>query len=131
VQTLLKRRCDILGTGLIVGLIFGAWNFPVVFIMSGTPTGAGELSLTIFLPATLFTWLPTYRVLMVWVYERTGSLLLSMLMYASLIAFWTMLTPLTLSGWTLVIYYLIFTAAMWIVIAAVLWWKALPRPQHA
>jgi hypothetical protein len=131
VHTLLKRRCDILSTGLIVGLLFGAWNALVVFLMSGTPLGAGELSLTIFLPATLFTWLPTYRVLMVWVYDRTGSLFLSMLMYASLIAFWTMLTPLTLSGLALVIYYLIFTAAMWIIISAALWMKTLPRPQHA
>lgn len=130
-HTLLKRRCDILSTGLIVGLIFGAWNLLIVFLMSGTPVGAGGLSLAIFLPATLLTWLPTYRVLMVWVYDRTGSLLLAILMYASLIAFWTILTPLTLSGWTLVSYYLIFTTAMWIIIAMVLRWKIFARLQHA
>ena len=131
VHTMLKRRCDILSTGPIVGLLFGAWHLLIVFLMSGTPVGAGGLSLAIFLPATLFTWLPTYRVLMVWVYDRTGSLLLAMLMYASLIAFWTMLTPLALSGLTLVSYYLIFSAAMWIIIAVVLRWQTLPRPQHA
>ena len=131
VHTMLKRGGDILSTGLIVGLLFGAWNSLMVFLMSGTPSGAGGLSLVIFLPATLFTWLPTYRVLMVWVYERTGSLLLAMLMYASLIAFWRILTPLALSGLTLVIYYLIFTAAMWIIIAVALRWGPLPRPQHA
>ena len=131
VHTMLKRRCDILSTGLIVGLLFGAWHLLIVFFMSGTPVGAGGLSLAIFLPATLFTWLPTYRVLMVWVYDRTGSLLLAMLMYASLIAFWTMLTPLTLSGLTLVSYYLIFSAAMWIINAVILRWQTLPRPQHA
>ena len=131
VHTVLKQRHNILSTGLIVGLFFGAWNFLVVFLMSGTPAGAGELSLVIFLPATLFTWLPTYRVLMVWVYDRTGSLLLVMLMYASLIAFWRILTPLTLSGLPLVTYYLIFTAAMWIIIALALRWQILYRPQHA
>jgi len=131
VHTMLKRGGDILSTGLIVGLLFGAWNSLMVFLMSGTPSGAGGLSLVIFLPATIFTWLPTYRVLMVWVYERTGSLLLAMLMYASLIAFWRILTPLALSGLTLVIYYLIFTAAMWIIIAVALRWGPLPRPQHA
>jgi hypothetical protein len=57
VHTMLKRHCDILSTGLIVGLLFGAWNSLVVFLMSGTPSGAGGLSLAIFLPATLFTWL--------------------------------------------------------------------------
>jgi hypothetical protein len=131
VHTMLKRRCDILSTGLIVGLLFGTWNMLMVFLMSGTPSGAGGLSLAIFLPATLFTWLPTYRVLMVWAYDRTGSLLLAMLMYASLIGFWRILTPLTLSGWILVTYYLIFTATMWIIIAVALRWQTLPRPQHA
>ena len=131
VNILLKRGRDILSTGLIVGLLFGAWNFLVVFLMSGTPTGAGELSLAIFMPATLFTWLPTYRVLMVWAYDRTGSLFLTMLMYASLIAFWRILTPLALSGQTLVTYYLIFTAVMWIIIAVALRRQTLPRPQLA
>ena len=131
VHILLKQGRDILTSGLIVGLLFGAWNFLVVFLMSGTPAGAGELSLAIFLPLTLFTWLPTYRVLMVWAYARTGSLLLAMLMYASLIAFWRILTPLALSGWTLVTYYLVFTAVMWIIIAVALRRQALPQPQQA
>jgi hypothetical protein len=64
--------------------------------------------------------------------ERVYILMyLEMLMYASLIAFWTILTPLTLSGWTLVSYYLIFTTAMWIIIAIVLRWKIFARIQHA
>jgi membrane protease YdiL (CAAX protease family) len=131
VHTMLKRRWNILSTGLIVGLLFGVWHLPVVFLMSGTPSGAGGLSLAIFLPVTLLPWLPTYRVLMVWFYDQTGNLLLAMLMYASLVAFWTILTPLTLSGLTLVTYYLIVTAAMWIIIAVALRWQTLPRSQHA
>jgi CAAX protease family protein len=131
VHTVLKQRSDALSTGLIVGFLFGAWNLPVVYLMSGTPAGAGDLPLAIFLPATLFTWLPTYRVLMVWVYDRTKSLLLAMLMYASLIAFWRILTPLTLSGLTLVTYYLIFSAVMWVIIAVALKWQTMLRPEHA
>jgi uncharacterized protein len=78
--------------------------------------------MAIFMPTVLFTWLPTYRILMVWVYERTdSSLLLAMLMHASLIAFWTCLTPLvtTLTGRPLVTYYLIFAAALWVIIGAI------------
>ena len=37
--------------------------------------------------------LPAYRVLMVWVYDRTGSLLVAMLMHASLTACTLILTP--------------------------------------
>lgn len=131
VHTMLKQRRDILSTGLIVGLFFGAWHLLVVFLIDGTTSGSGELSLAIFLPATLFTWLPTYRVLMVWVYDRTGSLLLPMLMYASLTAFWTLLTPLAISGGTLVIYYLIFSAVVWVIIFVALRRHTLPRLQHA
>jgi hypothetical protein len=54
-----------------------------------------------------------------------------MLMHASLIAFWRILTPLDLSGWPLVTNYLIFSAAMWVIIAAALRWQRLPRTQHA
>jgi hypothetical protein len=57
---------------------------------------------------------------MVWVYERTNaSLLVAMLMHTSLIAFWTSLTPLALVGTTLVTYYLVLSAALWVVIAAI------------
>ena len=80
---------------------------------------------------TLLTWLPSYTVLIVWVYDRSWSLLLAMLMYASLIAFWRILTPLALSGWLLVIYYLAFTAVIWVIIAVALNWHTLLRPQHA
>ena len=117
---LLRRRYGIVSTGLVVGVLFGAWDLLVVSLMSGTPSGARALPLALFLPAVLFTWLPTYRVLMVWVYDRTGSLSVVMLMHASLVAFWTMLTPLTISGVPLVIYYLTVTAALWIVIAAIM-----------
>jgi hypothetical protein len=76
--------------------------------------------MVIFMPAVLFTWLPAYRVLMVMVYDRTGSLLVAMLMHASLIAFWRIFTPLALTGVALVISYLVLTAALWVIIAVIL-----------
>ncbi len=91
----------------------------MVFWVSGATSSAGALPMTIFLPAVLFTWLPTYRVLMVWVYDRTESLLAAMVMYTSLVVFWTSLTPVVLAGMQLVTYYLVVTAALWVVIAAV------------
>src|SRR5215218_8687439 len=117
----MRQRYGVLDTGLIVGFMFAAWDFLVVFWMSDVNSTAGTLPMAIFMPAVLFTWLPTYRVLMVWVYDRTESLLLAMLMHASLIAFWTNLTPLvtTLTGMPLVTYYLVFTAALWVVIGAI------------
>jgi membrane protease YdiL (CAAX protease family) len=120
-----------LKTGLIIGLIYAAWNFPVVFWVSAATGTSGSLPMIIFMPAVLLTWLPTFRVLIVWVYSQTGSLLLAMLMHASLIASWRILTPLILTGWALVAYYVLFTAAMWVIIAMALRRQDLPQPQHA
>ena len=126
---ILKQRQGVLRAGLSVGFLFAAWNFLVVF-WSGA--GAGALSPAIFLPVALFTWLPTYRVLMAWVYDHTGSIFVSILMSASLLAFWISFTPqAALAGMPLAIFYLVFTTAMWVVIAVVLRLQTLPQPQPA
>jgi uncharacterized protein len=117
----MRMHYGVLKTGLFLGFIYAAWNFPVVFWVSAATGTAGSLPMVIFMPAALFTWLPAYRVFMVWVNDRTGSLLVAMLMHASLITFWRIFTPLTITGGALVTYYLIFTAAMWVVVAVVQW----------
>ena len=40
----------------------------------------------LYLAVLLFAWLPPYRVLMVWVYDRTESLLLVILMHTLITA---------------------------------------------
>ena len=83
----LRRRYGVLTTGLIVGVLWGAWHFLQGLFMSGTYSGA--LPLALFVPMNFFAavaQLTAYRVLMVWVYDRTGSLLVVMLMHASLTA---------------------------------------------
>jgi hypothetical protein len=52
----------------------------------------------VILPLQLFAWLPAYRVQMLWVHEHTQSLLLAMLMHATLTAGMLILQPLELSG---------------------------------
>ena len=118
VPTLLKLRYGVLATGLIVGLLWGAWHFLVNVWSSGTSSGA--ISLTLFMHSFLFSVgvLPAYRVLMVWVYERTESLLVAMLMHASLTAGNIMLVPLA-TGMALVSWSLVLTAALWVVVAVV------------
>ena len=67
----LRPRFGLLGTGLIVGMLWGAYHFSVIFWSTG-PSGALPL---VVLLVQLFAWLPAFRVLMVWVYDHTGSLL--------------------------------------------------------
>ena len=126
-----RSHYSTLKSGIIIGLVYAVWNFPVVFWVSAATGTAGSLPMFIFMPAVLFTWLPAYRVLMAWVYEHTESLLLVMLMHASLIAFWRIFTPLILTGATLITFYLVFTAALWIINAVALRQKTLHQPQHA
>lgn len=124
----MRLHHGVLKTGLILGFIVGVWNFPVVYGVSTATSTNGSLPMAIFMPAVLFTWLPAYRVFMVWGYDRTGSLFVAMLMHVSLIAFWRIFTPLTLTGVSLVVYYLVFTGAMWVVNVAVLGFQTLHRP---
>ena len=116
----LKLRYSVLTTGLIVGFLWGAWHFLVNFWSSGRDSSSGALSLALLLTSLLFSVgiLPAYRVLMVWVYDRTGSLLVAMLMHLSLTASNVILAPLA-TGVLPVIWVLALAAALWIVVAAV------------
>ncbi len=113
----LRRHYGIIATGLIVGLVIGVWHAPLVYWTSSGATGV--LPPAVYLVAVLFTWLPSYRVLMVCVYDRTESMLVAILMHASLVAFWYILTPLALAGMTLAVFYFVFSAGVWVVVAAV------------
>ena len=67
----------------------------------------------------LFSWLPAYRVLMVWVYDRTESLLLAMLMHGSLTATQLILMPVPTPGMSVLTSILAWAAALWIVVVMI------------
>jgi membrane protease YdiL (CAAX protease family) len=120
----LRRHYGVLTTGLIVGVLWGAWHF-ILFWQSGSFSGALPL---VLLLGQLFSWLPAYRVLMVWVYDRTGSLLVVMLMHASLVVTTAgTLVPLTLAGMALLTWILAWAAALWVVVAVAQRLQPLPR----
>jgi membrane protease YdiL (CAAX protease family) len=105
----LKGRYGILNTGLIVGFVWGTWHF-LPFWKSDTFSATLPL---VLLLGQLFSWLPPYRILMVWVYDRTESLLLCVLMHASLMAGLSALVPAELSGSTLLTWILSWAAVLW------------------
>lgn len=115
----LRQRYGTLATGLIVGLLWGLWHFLVTIWGSGDSSGA--LSWDLLIPPLLFYVgvLPVYRVLMVVVFDRTESLLIAMLMHASLTACTLFLLKPPATGTALVIYYIILAAALWGVVAAI------------
>jgi membrane protease YdiL (CAAX protease family) len=112
----LRLRYGVLTTGLLVGVLWGLWHFP---LFSASRSTSGSVSPVLYLFVLLFSHLPAYRVLMVWVYDRTGSLLVAILMHMPLAAGQLVLVPLTLSGLPLVAFDVVFAAALWVVVAAV------------
>jgi CAAX protease family protein len=119
----LRRTHAVLATGLMVGVLWGVWHFLVTPAWIAE-TYAGELPLSLFLAATgvlaLLGYLTPYRVLMVWVYDRTESLLLASLMHSSLIASALfILAPVALAGGVYVTWSAMLAAALWIVLGAV------------
>jgi membrane protease YdiL (CAAX protease family) len=116
----LRRRYGVLATGLIVGFLWGAWHYIAAFWGSGN--ASGEFDVPLLLAQMLFyvAALPAYRVLMVWVYDRTKSLLVAMLMHASLTGFVLfILMPPETSGIDLFRWYFLFATALWVVVAVV------------
>jgi membrane protease YdiL (CAAX protease family) len=111
---MLRPRYGILATGLIVGVVWGAWHF-LLFWESDSFSGALPLALLL---VRLFAWLPAYRILMVWVYDHTESLLVAMLMHVSLVFNQLALSPLTTGGDNLT-GILIWATVLWLAAAAV------------
>lgn len=117
----MRRRSGVVATGLIAGIWWSAWHLlPNVW---SSRAAAGELAVSVYLAATAFGifvgYLTAFRVLMVWVYDRTESLLLAVLMHVSLTASLLILNPLGISGPHLVTYSFALAAALWIVVGAV------------
>lgn len=114
----LRQNHTLLSTALIVGVLWGPYHFSVIF-WSTSPSPSGALGVSILL-VQLFAWLPAYRILMLWVYERTQSLLLAMLMHASATAGMLVLQPLAMSGVTLLTWLLVFAATWWVIVGCLI-----------
>ena len=111
----LRMRHSVLSTGLLLGFVWGAWH---ILPNLESDSFAAALPLAMLL-TRVFSWLSPFRVLMVWVYERTASLLLAMLMHASLVAGWLVIFAApgvdTVGDWLTVM--LAWAAVLWALVA--------------
>jgi membrane protease YdiL (CAAX protease family) len=111
----LRSRHSILVTGLILGVVWGAWHFPLFW---QPDSFSGALPLVILL-TMLFSWLPPFRVLLVWLHDRTQSLPVVMLMHAAVSFVTLTVRPEGLTGTRLLTSLLVSPASMWLLLAAV------------
>ena len=111
----LRRRHGAVATGLIVGCMWGLWHvLPKIW-------GAAAHGVVAYLPADLASailGLTGYRILMVWVYDRTASLLVAILMHMGLTASTLILQP-AITGSPLMTVGLALTAVPWLIVAAI------------
>lgn len=112
----LRKRYDILATGLILGMMWGLWHLP---LFTGVASSSTVIPPWLYLAALLFSWLVPYRVLMVWVHDRTKSLLLVMLMHLPLIINQFVLLPAGMAGVPVMVYDLVLAVSLWVLVAAV------------
>jgi membrane protease YdiL (CAAX protease family) len=110
VPRLLERR-GVLASGVLTGTLWGLWHFPP-FWQADSFVGAMPLALLL---SRLFTWIIAYRVLMVWLYRRTGSLPAVILMHMSLVVCMIAIEP-PLTGTALLTYILTWTAVLWTIV---------------
>lgn len=113
----LRKRYGVFKSGLVLGLIWAVWHFLPVYWGSGNTDGIIDWSL--FLPGLFchYTVLVSYRIIMVWVHEKTGSMIPVILMHGVLGAFANFILNISVGGLPLFLYYLTLAVALWIVVA--------------
>jgi membrane protease YdiL (CAAX protease family) len=128
-----RHRHGVFTTGVIVGIWWSAWHlFPLIW---ASQAAAGSLPMPAYLVATVagifVGYLTAFRVLMTWVYERTGSLLIGMMMHVSITASLLTLNPLDLSGAPLQFYSFALAATTWLTAAVITVSPAHRHRRHA
>jgi len=114
-KLLLNHR--LIASGLNLGITWGLWHLLSNFI--GSAEAAGAVPLPLYLSVMLLSFLPPFRILMVWVYKHTGSLLMAVLMHASLDVFWILSMPVAITGGERMTWYIVWAAVLWGLVAIV------------
>lgn len=108
----LRARHGVVASGVILGVLWGLWHFPPFWEHDSfvEPLAFG------LLVTRLFSWLPPFRILMVWLFERTQSLLLPILMHTSLVATqFVLIVPFELTPTAALASTLTWAAVLWLI----------------
>lgn len=104
--------------GVVLGVIHSLWHVLADYVgASGTRGDYWLLHFAMFLVS-----MTAVRVLIVWVYANTHSVLLAQLMHASSTGFLSVLVPLSLSPRQDTIFYAVYAVVLWVVVMVVVAW---------
>jgi uncharacterized protein len=118
----LRQRYGAFTTGVFVGVLLGLWHvLPKIW-------GSAAHDLLAYLPGDLacaVIGLTGFRIVMVWTYDRTGSLLIAVLMHLGLTASTLILNP-RVTGAPLMTISAVLAIVPWVIVAAIwltqYWW---------
>lgn len=112
----MQLKNSALAAGILLGLLWGAWHFAAHYLGA-----SGELGVY-WWPNFLAMWIvgmTATRVLIVWVYCNTGSVLLTQLMHASSTGFLYILSPSPISPANTNLWYAVYAAVLCVAAAIV------------
>jgi membrane protease YdiL (CAAX protease family) len=107
----MRERHGLIRAGVYLGLIHGLWHFAVWFLMMYSDLGVYWYPYFI----AFVVFLVALRVIMVWAYSHTNSLLLSQLIHVSSSGFLAVLHPDYGEPVNWVIFYSVYAVALWVV----------------
>lgn len=113
----MSLRRSAISAALLLGLLWGLWHAPVVDYL-GAAAPHGVYWVPFFL--TFVAIVTAVRVLIVWIYSNTGSILLGQLMHFSLSASLAMFDPVQVSPAQETLWYAVYAAVLWLVVAVVI-----------
>lgn len=116
----MMKRFDILKTGLVVGFLWGLWHFLPVYWGSGN--ASGNLDGQLFFSGLYSNYgvLIPFRIILVWLHQKTASLIPVILMHATLTTFLLFIFNVAVSGYPLLLYHIIFSVFLWVTVIIML-----------
>lgn len=110
----LQSKYGTLTGSLILGVLWGLWHLPVIdFLGAASPHGAYWLPYAL----AFIIAMTAMRVLIVWLYTNTKSILLAQLLHASSTGFLVVLSPLAASAGQEALWYWVYATLLWVVVA--------------
>ncbi len=105
-----------LSAALLLGVLWGLWHLPVIdFLGAASPHGAYWLPFAL----AFIVAMTALRILIVWIYSNTGSILLSQIMHASSTGFLVAFSPLAVTAAQEGLWYAVYAAGLWLVVTLV------------
>jgi uncharacterized protein len=112
----MNRQHSALATGILLGVLWGAWHLPVIDHL-GTASPHGALWFPYFLAFT--GAMTAMRVVIAWVYANTESVLLSQFMHVSSTGSLVIFSPVRATAAQEVLWYSVYAIALWAVVGLI------------